>query len=136
MAKKKENFEVISICRDDIKQYCKGVNADKLTDEQMEEICEKVHTSVMEDYFWVVVQSAINDTPNLPPSDSDGDSDEKEDEDLRIDTADYGVCTLKEGWDVDASKPIYNVFDEQGNPIGSIPHYEDEEDLYNAIKEL
>lgn len=59
-------FEVININRDDIKENVEGINSDKLTDEQMEEICEKTKECLLNYDFWEYVRIACQELPNLP----------------------------------------------------------------------
>jgi hypothetical protein len=59
-------FDVINIHRDDIKAYVDGIDSDKLTDEQMEEICEKTKECLSNNDFWAYVRIACRELPNLP----------------------------------------------------------------------
>jgi hypothetical protein len=59
-------FEVINIHRDDIKAYIEEIDSDKLTDEQMEEICEKTKECLLNNDFWEYVRIACRELPNLP----------------------------------------------------------------------
>ena len=139
---KKEFFKVIDISRDDIRAYVPEVDADALTDEQMEEICEQTKVGLLNNDFWYIVQLSCEHIGNLPKKPEGGDD---EDEDLSLDertydTLEHGVCTISEGWEDDyvgcGTHPVWNVYNEDKELIGSIPHYDNVEDIADAIEQL